>query len=308
MSFNFNRRPKRVAGPGFYINSRFDDFTTAKMRGKMGVSNGNSFLPPARSAECYDVKEQELLVTMKDNASYHDGYVHVLSCINGLDAKGSTAEEVKEDVLNRVQFIGLAQTEFHSDNKAYMEQGLVATVGGVETILNDGEDDIHAGDLVALDLNLNPGRFSQTRSRGIPREKIRFTVKRADDDEAVIKKCLAKACGGPNTAQAKALDDANTVYQKKRAARKKALKNSTNGNNEQDPAVQQARQEEKDALKVVRDKEKACKGISSLGDTQAIKKFLKLYRLHNDRIIGKAMSFARKGDRFEILLALRHAR
>ena len=206
MSFNFNRRPKRVAGPGFYINCRYDDFTTAKMRGKMGVSNGNSFLPPARSAECYDVKEQELLVTMKDNSSYHDGYTHVLSCINGLDAKGTTAAEVKEDVLNRVQFIGLAQTEFHSDNKAYMEQGLVATVGGVETILNDGEDDIHAGDLVAIDLNLNPGRFSTTRSRGIPREKIRFTVKRADDDEEVIKKCLAKACGGTD-AGAKATYD-----------------------------------------------------------------------------------------------------
>ena len=301
MSFNFNRRPKRVAGPGFYINCRYDDFTTAKMRGKMGVSNGNSFLPPARSAECYDVKEQELLVTMKDNSSYHDGYVHVLSCINGLDAKGGTADQVKEDVLNRVQFIGLAQTEFHSDNKAYMEQGLVATVGGVETILNDGEDDINAGDLVAIDLNLNPGRFSTTRSRGIPREKIRFTVKRADDDLETIKKCLGKVCGGAtgDPAAKRALSDKVKEVAELRKKRQAQVKDS--------PEWQTAQTAYKTAQTEENGLRKAC-AMSGIKSALDMKKFLRLYRLHNDRIIGKAMSFARKGDRFEILLALRHAR
>lgn len=307
MSFNFNRRPKRVAGPGFYINCRYDDFTTAKMRGKMGVADSNVFLPPARSAECYDIKEQELLVTMKDNSSYHDGYVHVLSCINGLDAKGKTREEVKEEVLNRVQFVGLAQTEFHSDNKAYMEQGLVATVGGVETILNDGEDDIHAGDLVAIDLNLNEGRFSQTRSRGIPREKIRFTVKRADDDLLTIKKCLAK-CNADGGSTKKDIDQQKEVIKQARATRNAATAAGTKqGATEADKkALSDAEAAVKKAKLDLAAMQQNCK--TDISNEHQMKQFLKLYRQHNDRIIGKAMSFARKGDRFEILLALRHAR
>ena len=303
MSFNFNRRPKRVAGPGFYINARYDDFNISKMRGKLGVVSANSWVPPARSAECYDVKEQELLVAMKENSSYHDGHVHVFSAVNGMDCVGTTEEEVKEDILNRVQFIGLAQTEFKSDNKAYMEQGLVCTVGGVETILNDGESDINPGDLVAIDLNLSKGRFSQTRNRGIPREKIRFTVKKADDDLTVIKKCMDKACGGSKSSQKQALLKIQKELKVLRTQRGKLDKND-NDYNTKLAAVQS----KVDAKKIEEENaKKACKG-KAIETADSMKEFLKLYRLHNDRIIGKAMSFARKGDRFEILLSLRHAR
>lgn len=301
MSFNFNRRPKRVAGPGFFINCRFDDFSISKMRGKLGVTDPSSFVPPARSSECYDIKEQEILVTMKENNSYHDGHVHVLSCINGIDVKTANkmnANAVKEDILNRVQFIGLALTEFKSDNKAYMEQGLVATVGGVETILNDGEDDINPGDLVELDLNFSAGRSSTTRNRGIPREKVRFCVKKADDDLTTIQKCMEQACGtdANSLADLKAAKEAEKVA---RVARDKVDKT--------DPSWAGLNATVQNAKNEVIKKRKSC-SARTIGSASQMKDFLKLYRLHNERVIGKAMSFARKGDRFEILLSLRHAK
>ena len=49
------------------------------------------------------------------------------------------------------------------------------------------------------------------------------------------------------------------------------------------------------------------KGKSSGSLPKDLKQFLQAYRNLNCRVIGKAMSYARPGDRFEILLSLRHS-
>ena len=55
---SFNRNQKRVAGPGFHVNVRYDDNQVAKMRQQNKVSP--VLAHGARLAELHDIKEQEL--------------------------------------------------------------------------------------------------------------------------------------------------------------------------------------------------------------------------------------------------------
>ena len=107
----------------------------------------------------------------------HDGYTHCISSANGFDGTGTipanaSTEEVAEYILSNVQFVGVATTEY-KPSRAYSEQGFVAQVGGVTTLINEGESTIKPGDKVALGLNLKVGRKT-SRDKGIPRDKIRF--------------------------------------------------------------------------------------------------------------------------------------
>ena len=71
-----------------------------------------------------------------------------------------------------------------------MEQGFVAQVGGVTTLLNESQGNIYPGDKVMLDLNLSYAR-PVTRDKGIPREKVRFTVARAVTKAEVISQAMS---------------------------------------------------------------------------------------------------------------------
>ena len=188
-------RRNRVAGPGFHCNVRYDQFTVAQMRGRGGVKPSHPKLPASTHSEIYDIKEQEILVAERaSGAMYHDGYTHVYSALNGYSVPDPIAQKNNDDslknyILNRVKFVGIAVTEQKSDD-TLIDQGLVAQVGGVVTILNNGTKHIHPTDKVMLDINLQPGRSSITREKGIPREKVRFSVRPADDELEIINKAL----------------------------------------------------------------------------------------------------------------------
>ena len=82
---SFSRKAKRVAGPGFNINVRYDDNQVNKLKNNQNsaalISKG------LRLKELWDVKEQELLVAMDSTkgANYFDGYTHCFSCANNWD-------------------------------------------------------------------------------------------------------------------------------------------------------------------------------------------------------------------------------
>lgn len=289
---SFNRRQNRIAGPGFHLNVRYDDQTMAEA---MSVRPTTKELQLGRTRrENFDVKENELLVCMKAGAMYHDGYTHCFSMANGLKSELEGAENVAQDILNKVQYVGVAATEY-KPTKAYSEQGFVAQVGGVVTLLNEGPDTLKPGDSVSLGLNLKINK-RLTRDKGIPRDKIRFCLVKTNigDDmiaQAVVNANLSKkltevASGGLDAELAKV----RTAETELRAAvRDKKL-------------INEALAKKKDALEALVAAQRAALG----GTAGSLKQFLNAYQELNKRVIGKVASFARQGDRVEVILQPRN--
>jgi hypothetical protein len=276
-NMQFNRRQNRIAGPGFHLNVRYDDQTMAT------AMNGGNKVAPVLSAglttvENFDIKEQELLVCKAQSNMYHDGYTHVFSFCNGLEnTDGANNDEIEENILSQVRYIGVATTEY-KPSKAYSEQGSVCQVGGVSTLINESSDVIKPGDILQLGVNLKANRRT-TREKGIPREKIRFTVKKAAVGDAMLKVAMAKSgkCNPP---------DPTKLTQLKAAA--KAAKG---------PAAKTAAEQD------VKDYLATCNGAANFNDVKSI--FSKYAEL-NSRIIGRSCSYARPGDRLEVILQPRN--
>jgi len=312
----FARRQKRVAGPGFHVNVKMDQFQIATMRGRNGMTNQSSLLPSSSHPEIYDIKEQELLVAKRTSGSmYHDGYTHVFSAVNGYDVGGRTKkQEIIDFILSDVKFVGIATTEQKADDRL-IDQGCVSTVAGVQTIINNGTKPIYPTQKVMLDINLEPGRASITREKGIPRQKVRFSVRPADDNLYLIRKA-AKLCkkdlstddlleehkAGVESAK-EAYEAANGLVQKGKEdgldeAEMVALRKER-------ALAQKAYDRAKSLLKDCTDGENVGLGLGS--DPKDLQRFLQNYRHLNELVIGKAMSYAAPGSRFEILLQPRHS-
>lgn len=306
----FNRRQKRVAGPGFHVNVKMDQFQIATMRGRNGMTNQSSLLPSSSHPEMYDIKEQELLVAKRTSGSmYHDGYTHVFSALNGYDV-GNRAKkrDIIDFILSDVKFVGIATTEQKADDRL-IDQGCVATVAGVQTIINNGSKPIHPTQKVMLDINLEPGRASITREEGIPRQKVRFSVRPADDDLAIIKKA-ASLCTPDMDETEKATKKAAVETAKDALLRAEAaLKPERGKGTDKEKETRKARDEAKRAHERAKSNLAACGGdkVSLGGDPRDLQHFLQNYRHLNELVIGKAMSYAAPGDRFEILLQPRHS-
>lgn len=318
---SFNRRPNRIAGPGFNINVRYDDQHMYKARSS--ANGAHSKVNSANSVENYDVKEAELLVAMNKGTMYHDGMTHCFSTANGFPQSegysgGDSEDAVVRDILSQVRFIGVALTEYQP-SKAYSEQGFVAQVGGVVTLINEGTDIIKPGDKVELGLNLSKRR-KQTREKGIPRSKIRFCIQKASNSTQKITQAIEAtgvvAQGNDQAAEAQkfaaALTAANSAVVAQELKVQTAENNVTSAVG--DAATKTAEKtlaKEKKALVLLekaQNKAKAkvdsCAGCSY--STSDLKGFLSAYEKLNNRVIGKAYSYARPGDRLEVGLQPRH--
>ena len=274
-----NRRQNRIAGPGFHINIRYDDSHMA--RAMSATSNAHGKLTMGTNQrEVFDVKEQELLVCKKGSTMYHDGYTHAFSVANGFpNTAGTPDKELEEAIMSQVQFVGVATTEY-KPSKAYSEQGFVAQVGGVTTLINEGEDTIRPGDKVAISVNLTTGRML-TRDKGIPREKIRFCLKKAAVGDAMVNKAILESkCGGAGPGDQQAIKDAEKEVRDAKKAK------------------------DRDAIKAAQAKLAAAKTCKN--GTEGILAVIKKLQELNQRVIGKAASFARKGDRLEVILQPRN--
>tara|TARA_B000000441_G_C21706377_1_gene329422 strand:+ start:308 stop:1189 length:882 start_codon:yes stop_codon:yes gene_type:complete len=290
---NFNRRQNRIAGPGFHINVRYDDQMMAKAHSTASMPHKSLNLG-RNHLENFDVKEQELLVCKRGSSMYHDGYTHCISSANGFSGSGDSKvvgldnEALAEWVLSQVQFVGVATTEY-KPSRAYSEQGFVAQVGGVTTLINEGESVIKPGDKVALGLNLKIGRKT-ARDKGIPRDKIRFCLVKAGNSRANIAKAL-DATGQSGSAPASSVRDAQKAVAD---AEKNAKKNKDASKQAAlDAAVAKAKSD-LSSLSICRT------GVDGMVD------FLNKYQELNERVIGKAASYARPGDRLEVILQPRN--
>ena len=281
---SFNRRPNRIAGPGFNINVRYDD--QHMYRARSSNNSASSEVAKGVTVENFDVKEAELLVANKAATMYHDGYTHCFSSANGFpESTGASAADVEEDILSKVRFIGVAVTEY-KPSKAYSEQGFVAQVGGVVTLINEGRDIIKPGDKVELGLNLQSKRRI-TRDKGIPRDKIRFCIQKAKSKNQLIKEA-ATASGG-------------SVAKNKTQA-EQAL-TQAEGMTEGTP---QEKKDKKAAIKKAKADLQKCSSGECTFKTDDLADFLDTYEQLNSRVIGKAYSYAKPGDRLEVGLQPRN--
>lgn len=307
---SFNRNQKRVAGPGFHVNVRYDDNQVARMRQQIKVA---PFLAQgARLAEIHDVKEQELLVTLDHekgkSAHYFDGYTHAFSAVNGWSntADIKDFDRLKEHILGSVKFVGVATTEF-IPKPGFQEQGFVSQVGGVVTLVNESTTDIHPGDSVKLDLNLSYQR-GVVREKGIPREKVRFTVARAETSGEILDKAIKEVGVDVRSAAFNiSAKDAEVTLKPLQDELKRARKALDDAGDDDDIAGLTAAV--KRAEKALLDETELCQlreGGGNADTRRQLKAIIKKVNEYNQRIIGRACSFARKGDRLEVLLQPRN--
>jgi hypothetical protein len=293
----FNRRSNRVAGPGFHVNVRYDDVHVDYSRNNLNSGNTGKVPSPLdqglRLPELFDIKEQELLVTKNQEENYAsafgDGYTHCFSCANGYyldNYTGTTNAELEAAILSKVKYVGVANTEY-VPTKGYEQQGFVAQVGGVTTLLNESSETIYPGDTLMLGLDLAYSR-KVNRDKGIPREKIRFCLRKAKPLEDMVTQAIANAaCGGPAAGCTTELTNLKTAI---------ALPNKS-------PTDKAARDT---ALKTAQIALTA--KINTAGtDASDVVKIMREYQKIADRIIGKSFSYARPGDRLEVGLQPRNA-
>lgn len=304
LQMSFNRRPNRIAGPGFHINLRYDDQHQAEAMARGSTVHAKLQIGSTR-AENYDIKEQELLVAKKSSKMYHDGYTHAMASCNGFPRSGDGAvnayndEQLAEWILQQVQFVGVATTEY-KPSKAYSEQGFVAQVGGVTTLINEGPGIISPGDSVSLGLNLKVGR-RVSRDKGIPRDKIRFCLVKTKVGDERIMEALGNA-GTTLAASKTALKNAQSQVATDKADLKKAKadlsKDKTNA------ALATAVTTAEGTLTT---SENALSAINICATgLPGLKAFLEQYQSSNERVIGKAASYAKPGDRLEVILQPRN--
>lgn len=162
---------KRLAGPGFYLNVRFDKDTVTRNRGtKTPYSDDDRSLSYEhhQSEELFDIKEGEILISKKNGRKARSQLPHVFSSLNGFPKSGKV--DPLGEMLDESLFIGVAQTEHKaSSNKSGLEQGLVAVVSGVVTVMNESKQTIHPGDLLYLGLPTGPAK-----QKGVPQHKMRY--------------------------------------------------------------------------------------------------------------------------------------
>lgn len=186
------RRIKPLARPtSFDINTSFD------IRHYQNIKYGNVIspsFPAVATDEAFHVKEGELLMKFKpgQGVTYRDHQMHAFSFANGLkpaktdrdggpDASLNASNAnpdaaVRRAILGRLEYAGVAVTEFKPDADVY-EQGFVATLGGLNTLFNNGDNTINAGSLLCVDLpKTSSGRKARALQTGVPNEKLQFVV------------------------------------------------------------------------------------------------------------------------------------
>ncbi len=193
------KRVKMIARITSYdYNVQYDMRQKSQARNSRGSTEG-LYAAPIHE-ESYNVMEGEILMAKEQAKHYRDGQLHCFSFANclgaGLPAKlqealmsstQSTADAARKlarfMILDNLTYVGVAVTGFDSKSNSYqdMSQGFVATFGGMNTITNTGRDEIRPGDWITVDipdqLKWDDDPFNRyKKAEGIPLDKLLFAT------------------------------------------------------------------------------------------------------------------------------------
>lgn len=177
----------------FDINVAYD------IRHYQHVKYGNvidPMFPSVGTDEAFKVSEGEILMQSNNPKArrYGDHQMHVFSFANGLkgderrlNASGGSIEsdeyvnykgDEKYSVMQKLRYAGVAVTEF-TPEKDVFEQGFVMTMGGLNTLFNNGSTTLYPGDVICADIP-NAADAGSRKNRalqsGVPHDKLQFVV------------------------------------------------------------------------------------------------------------------------------------
>ena len=185
---------RRLAGPSFSLNVRYDQawMTKRKEQASQAMSLGETKVDFVADREVFDVKEGEILVSKRSPGRISDGFARCFSSINGWQGvsrqvrQGDNDGDKKREIMSKLQFIGVAVTEHKAMKIAKFDQGFVACISGIVTVMNESADTMHPGTPLTFDVCTK-----YPIQHGIHARKVRFHFRKAQRGENVVAKALS---------------------------------------------------------------------------------------------------------------------
>ena len=184
---------RRLAGPSFSLNVRYDQAWMTKRReqARQELKIGECKCDFVSEYEVFDVAEGEILVSKQAPGRISDGYARVFSTANGwqglpLAVRQGSDEEKKKEIKKRCKFIGVAVTGHKAEKISKFDQGFVACISGIITVMNESPDTLHPGALLTWEVS-----DKYPIQHGIHARKVRFRFKKAGPDDEVVGKVLS---------------------------------------------------------------------------------------------------------------------
>jgi len=201
---------RRLAGPSFSFNVRFDQQSMTKRRegATVPLTLKNADCTFVSEYEVFDVKEGEILVAKKQPGRVADGFCRCFSSINGWDDRNLATElaaavnaanvagnpmsedqklaEKKKLITEKLKFVGVAVTEHKAKRIAKMDQGFVAAASAITTVINNSKETFHPGMLLTWDVC-----HDFPVQHGIHSKKIQFMFRKANDGEDIVGRVLS---------------------------------------------------------------------------------------------------------------------
>lgn len=289
------KRVKMIARITSYdYNVQYDLRQKSQARNSRGSTEG-LYAAPIHE-ESYNVMEGEILMAKEQAKHYRDGQLHCFSFANCLGAglpaalqtalMSSTNKEAEAAkklaqfmIMDNLTYVGIAVTGFDARSNSYqdMSQGFVATFGGMNTITNTGRDEIRPGDFITVDipdqLKWDEDPFNRyKKAEGVPLDKLLFaTVPYKVSSSYKVAAGIIKAIDDLGQDVQDALKNRNIVPS---ALRPLQLDNGTFRNT-----------------------------LSAyLTNEAGVKAIMAIDQQRKRMIIGKALSYARPGEPFDIVL------
>lgn len=187
---------RRLAGPSFQFNVRFDQQLMTKRRegapNQIMLNEGRTKLSFVSEYEVFDVKEGEVLVSQRQPGRISDGFCRCFSSVNGWQGRemGDDDDAKKNKIKKNLKFIGIAVTEHKAERIAKIDQGFVAMASGITTIVNSSGKTFHPGMMLTWDVN-----DKYPVQHGIHARKVGFMLRPAamDDNGNSTEEVVAKA-------------------------------------------------------------------------------------------------------------------
>lgn len=181
---------RRLAGPSFSHNVRYDQawMTKRKQSARQELQLGECKADYVSEREVFDVAEGEILVSKQAPGRISDGYARVFSSVNGWRGvdNGLGLAAKKGAIKAKCQFVGVAVTGHRAEKIAKFDQGFVACISGIITVMNESQETLHPGTPLTWDVSTK-----YPVQHGIHARKVRFHFRKAVGGEAVVAKALS---------------------------------------------------------------------------------------------------------------------